>query len=326
MDEPLVVTDVRHRKMSAKAKSSHKYQCYFLYNPEDGKMYSLEELDKKFYCIPDRTGRKMYYIDNEHTGRLEFIAYAELINMCTRSNKPLREVITRKCDNLSENLKQDYLKVKEYLEYLEKNKIVEPVILDFLEWMVLYTQMAFDDFVQMLGGAYVIINGDNGLFYKKFMDYQYQLWGAPVELSLLNRHIGSIRLSKMSSHEKYMDDGYRLGRGSLIKCDLTDVYKTSPEVNPVFDILIGISKDSKYKGHTAFQFEACRMSDLSTWAGHVLTTFTYFSSAVISKIRRQPKANLGAFGYSIWTDTNPLIIPMCYAYDKRNKPISCVRK
>jgi hypothetical protein len=99
-----------------------------------------------------------------------------------------------------------------------------------------------------------------------------------------------------------MKDAFRVGAGQLLLCDKDSLYKTENALkNPRFDILIGRSIDPRFPNDTAFQFESCRMNDLTNFVLHGLVFFEY----------KRVRKNVGAFGYSVFTDKEPLVISTC---------------
>jgi hypothetical protein len=208
-------------------------------------------------------------------------------------------------------------KIKEFLQYYERLGGIEPCILDFLEQLSLFTKMTFSDFTQILGGAYTIIRGDGGRIFRKFkknceqkkfsMGIRYPTsvaietgkWYIPTSLSVETKFWDWV---PMSSHGKYMTDAFRMGAGELVLCDKDSLYKTDyPMKNPKFDILVGKSISEGFEGDTCFQFESCRMDDLINFVKHGLVYFEY----------KRVGKNVGAFGYSAYKDSDPLVIDAC---------------
>uniref|UniRef100_A0A6C0KU96 Uncharacterized protein n=1 Tax=viral metagenome TaxID=1070528 RepID=A0A6C0KU96_9ZZZZ len=279
----------------------------------------------------------MYYILDPRTGALKFISYQKIINICTTSDPEKRQALVNKCLDraLIRRFSDDIGYIKEFLNYYEKinrenevrtangepidisKGVIKPFILDFLEQLSLYTKMTFTDFIDIMGGAYVILKGDKGRIFRKFKAYhQYKyeinvptLVYQPVTYNVLGYklpleypYFKKKDMVPMSSHDRYMSNAFRMGAGELVLCDMEGMYKTSKAIkNPKFDILVGLSTVDKYKGDTAFQMESCRMDSGYNFLVHGAVFFEYLL------VRK----NVGAFKYSVHNDRNPLIIETC---------------
>lgn len=287
-------------------------ECPFLY--EDGVQLSLEGLRDKIFCIPDRKGREMYYTQNKETGLLQFLGYKKFINKCTSTEPHKRQLLIDKClDRKSiQHFTDDVEKVREFLSYYESVGGIEPCILDFLEYLSLYTKMTFEDLTQILGGAFTVLKGDHGRVFRKFQHCQQEKFSIYLPKSIFEwdgtSFIPSFKpkwsrdFVPMSSHDNYMTNAFRMGAGQLVLCDKEGLYKTdNPRKNPRFDILVGLSKSKGFEGDTCFQFESCRMGDLKNFVRHGLVFFEY----------KWVRKNVGAFGYSTYTDAAPLVIDTC---------------
>ena len=279
--------------------SSH---CRFLYDA-DGNQYPTDVIESLVYCIPDRRGRRLYYIQEKETGLLKFVAHDELLKMCVRGNKKLAKALEKRCLDASDIdlVNKDYNVIREYILHFEKTGMIQRCILDFIENLLLYTHMDYYTFLNIMGGAYVVIDGDNGAIHNQFKGCQYSKFSIhiPTEFSLRPKTRDII---PMSSHGKYMTDEYRIGAGNLAFCDLEKHYKEETiSENPRFDILIGKSIDSRFPNQTAFQMESCRMEKTATAILHTLVWFKY----------KYVGKNIGAFGYSTYTDKNPLVLKSC---------------
>ena len=287
-----------------------KDNCFFLY--ERGKKQipiPLDKLKDIIFCIPDRRGRSLYYIKNELTGELKFISYQKLINICTEKKPDVRQHLISTCLNrdVINDFTDDTGHIKNFLYHFQQTGGIDECILDFLEQILLYTHVNYQSFLEIMGGAYVVLKGDRGHIANKFRKCsQHKLEiNIPVGVtweSLFSPGIKYKDVVPMSSHGKYMRDAYRIGAGYLTLCDKEGLYETdNPLKNPRFDILMGTSIDQRYMGDTAFQFESCRMDDLKNFVRHGLVWFEY----------KRVKKNVGAFGYSVYTDKDPLVISTC---------------
>lgn len=266
----------------------------------------LEVMREKIYCIPDRKGRALYYLYDASTKQLQFFGYQNMMNKCLSQTPVVRQHISEQCLDRSvlARFSDDSGRIKQFLRYFEEKGTIEPCILDFLEQLTLFTQMTYADFLQIMGGGYVVLKNDGGRVYRMFKKCEQSKfsWNLPVGVDWSTWSLKTKDVVPMSSHDKYMTGAYRIGAGHLALCDKDGLYSTDePIKNPRFDILLGLSIDPNFPGDTAFQFESCRMDDLTNFVRHGLVYFEY----------RWVRKNVGAFGYSIYTDKTPLVIETC---------------
>ena len=276
--------------------------CKFLQD-EKGNTYPTSVLESMIYCIPDRRGRRLYYIEEKGTGLLKFVAHDDILKQCMRENKKLQKRIQDKCLDLSQidTVSEEYNIIREYLHHFHETGGIDDCILDFIEELLMYTHIDYETFLHIMGGAYVVIDGDDGSIYRKFRKCQYEKFSIRIPTELARRP-KTRDIIPMSSHGAYMSDAYRIGQGNLVMCDLHKKYSDSRALeNPRFDILVGKSIDERYKNQTAFQLESCRMG---TTTSAILHTLVWFEYKYVGK-------NVGAFGYSTYTDRNPLVLKSC---------------
>lgn len=265
--------------------------------------------NEKIFCIPDRKGNKYFYMMDAENGSLVNIANEKDLKKC---NPRIRRVLQKKCSY--ERLHPDDFKILAYLQHYEKTNEMEPCTLDFIEWMLMYTTMTFTQFLEMMNGAYIIIAGDKGTFHKHFYPCHYDIISIPKVSFTSSRRVRvpftqydvQIPVSEvknlipMSSHDNYLSDAYRMGTGILFACDDGSV-KASCKKNDGFEILIGRSKAQGLEGDSAFQFEEYNMASYVNLLLHGVTFAKY----------KYMKQNVGALGFSKYTDKNPLVIPVC---------------
>lgn len=299
------------RSMTKKNALAHKSNCNFLYD-EKGMLLSIEGVNEKIFCIPDRKDRPMYYALDQKTGILKFLGYEKFLKTCISLDPLQRPLLVDKCKDreIVRQFTDDVGKIREFLQFYEKKGGIEPCILDFLEQLSLFTKMTFDDLTEILGGGFTVLKGDKGRIFRKFYEKCRQhKFSVTLPTSLKFEgwfNLPSISSKKdlvpMSSHDKYMTNAFRMGAGELVLCDKEGLYKLeTPRKNPRFDILVGLSISKGFEGDTCFQFESCRMNDLTNFVRHGLVFFEY-------KLHQK---NVGAFGYSTFKDSSPLIIETC---------------
>jgi len=206
----------------------------------------------------------------------------------------------------------DFNKMVKYVTGLTFSVNVSPHILDFLNDLIKYTRLKFNELEEILKGAYVIIKNDMGIFYKKYQKFNYMM---------------ASQLNNTSSHYSFHPNQPRIGEGSI-----HSIYFNKRNDN--FDLIMGTienkrfnkSEKDKEKFSTWFQFEESR--DPKSF-GHTLSTLRYGSSIAKYYVRGTPVTNIGALGRSIYSEYNPLIIRLCQRPNKLSnkfkKLIECYR-
>lgn len=211
---------------------------------------------------------------------------------------------------------------------IENKSLMAKCTYDFLKILLRYTKMTVEDFLEIQNGAYVIINGDDGEIYNMFkqceverlrgirypksilpkfytIDVKVPFYQTRVPIlgyfwyDMIYRHIGP-----MSSHGKYMDKAFRMGQGTLVECKIDPKTNTEKCTNNIFDLLVGISIEYNYFGSTAFQFEHSNMATWKNFLKHIKDFIDYRRSSY----GKSKKMNVGVFGESEYTDSNPLVI------------------
>lgn len=152
-------------------------------------------------------------------------------------------------------------------------------IYDFIEDLLLYTNITYEKLKEIFRGAFVIIRGDKKSFYEKYnnVKYIYQI----AKLS-----------DGTTSHKSGEENQLRLGAGDLISCG--DVCK---KTSNFFDLLVGTTDESHSydKGDSSsdtwFQFEYAK-NDTENKDKHFISTIVHL----------QTYRNVGPFGTSKYTD------------------------
>jgi len=180
-------------------------------------------------------------------------------------------------------IEKNQLKILEHIDkYKDK---IDKLFIIIICYLVKYTEFDYNDFKQLLKGAFFIIKNDNGFFYEKLKIYS-------------NRRKDCFR--NKSSHNSCQKI-HRIGKHFI--------YDINGKINKNYDCLIGkkcsvkhysISKD-KYNHDNCnswFQFEKTRTDTSLNKLKHSFDYVKYFIT----------KRNIGPFGYSKYTENNPIIL------------------
>ena len=221
----------------------------------------------------------------------------------------------------------DFRKIALYITKLTLNYYVSEHIIQFFHDLLKYTDVKFDDIIEILNGAYVVIKHDKQYFYNKYKKYNYMM---------VDQGFGG------SSHYSHVRQA-RIGNGTLVD-PLNDIE------NDAFDLLIGSIDNNRlpqdgthyYHGYsTWFQFEAGRgdlpsSSNPISWytgkptihsARHWESSIKYFGNKSKQYILNKTPwsggdvKNVGALGESIYNDSNPLVLNLCKHPKKINHKI-----
>jgi hypothetical protein len=223
----------------------------------------------------------------------------------------------------------DFRKIALYITKLTLNYYVSQHIIHFFHDLLKYTDVKFDDIIEILNGAYVVIKDDKQHFYNKYKKYNYMM---------VDQGFGG------SSHYSHVRQA-RIGNGTLVD-PLNDIE------NDAFDLLIGsidnsrlpkegIQRNKIYGYSTWFQFEAGRgdlpsSSNPISWytgkptihsARHWESSIKYFGNKSKQYILNKTPwsggdvKNVGALGESIYNDSNPLVLNLCKHPKKINHKI-----
>jgi hypothetical protein len=226
---------------------------------------------KKQTCIEDRKGETAWY-EESADGRLTTRKQAAV---CTPSDR---------------KFPADFYVLSKYLRFVTaSNPAVRGHVLDFLQDLIMYTKVNVDTMTDILAGAFTVLDGDRGSFYRKYKRFAYT----------------HVPLVPISSHGEFLSRQYRMGAGSLMACPDFDCDAGPRASNSQFDILFGICKIVPCTGDSAFQFERSRMDSMASLLAHGSDYLAF------KKEKRKNKEfrNIGCFGSSVHTDANPLYLP-----------------
>jgi hypothetical protein len=165
------------------------------------------------------------------------------------------------------------------IEYIDKYKYdIDDFFIILLCHLVKYTNFEYKDLKHLLKGAKFVIKNDEGIFYNKLKKYSKK------------RDMFKHKSSHYSCHKIH-----RIGKHTI--------YNTNGKVNKNYDCVIGkICFDKNNKKHddcnSWFQFEKTRTD---TTVNKLKHSFDYLKHLIT-------KQNVGPFGYSRYTDKNPIIL------------------
>tara|TARA_B110000858_G_scaffold96814_1_gene111449 strand:+ start:448 stop:1446 length:999 start_codon:yes stop_codon:yes gene_type:complete len=311
----------RSRTLSNVDIQQKKASCPGIWKPS-GIMMSDSELRKKVVCINDRRGISRYYIKNDDTGGRDYIGQDKKWAYCV-ADPEKRALITCDISSAIDTTDSDYIKVANYITTLASHGEVEPFIIDFIEDLLIYTDVSTDNILEILKGAFVLLHGDQGMFYDIYNS---------------NKYMYATKKAKTSSHYSIVKQA-RMGKGTLIsmgddvrennffelimgKNIILDDKSWNPEIADTYHKLSAMRKKAflsqhQTDQHTWFQFEASRgslpncgnvLANISAKpcmlnVGHIESTGKYLLTG-----RTQ---NIGPFGKSRYTESNPLVIKLC---------------
>jgi len=311
----------RSKILSSAAIEHKKTTCSGIWK-SSGTMMSDLELQEKVICINDRRGVSRYYIKNDETGGRDYIGQDKKWAYCV-ADPEKRALITCDIASAIDTTDSDYIKVANYITALSSHGEVEPFIVDFIEDLLIYTDVSTDDILEILKGAFVLLHGDQGIFYDIYHS---------------NKYMYATKKARTSSHYSIVKQA-RMGKGTLIsmgddarrsnffelimgKNVLLDDKSWNPKIAEMYNKLSVIQKKAFLSQHqsdqnTWFQFEAARgtlpnsgnlLATISAKpsminVGHVKSTGKYLLTG--------RKKNIGPFGQSRYTEANPLVIKLC---------------
>ena len=221
-------------------------------------------------------------------------------------------------------------------------------IYDLIEDLMLFSKdITLDNIKQIFNGGYVIMSGDKGAFYRKQYENKNYYTISYHRDDLKLPKAGKWKMTSMgSSHHSEEPRQLRIGVGSLVNTDNT-------EYNDLFDIIMGTYPiEGPNYGDTWFQFEKGRAMSYKhqnlTYSGdatsmvHTIPSLYYFGTIGVNTLLRpivpkdvepdsglgeidQLKMNYGPFGWSIYTEDNPLVLNIC-GFEPNGELQSCIRK
>jgi hypothetical protein len=228
---------------------------------------------KRKTCIRDRKGETAWHEQSEQ-GRLT-----------TRKQPAV-------CIPVENKFPADFYVLSKYLRFVTvSHPDVRGHVLDFLQDLILYTGVNVESMNDILAGAFTVLDGDRGSFYRKYKQYAY----------------ARIPLVPVSSHGQFLSKQFRMGAGSLVHCPAFNCEKHEAAItaNPQFDILFGICNIVPCTGDSAFQFERSRMDSMAS----LLTHGADYLAFKKEKRKNKDFRNIGCFGTSPHTDSNPFYLP-----------------
>lgn len=317
----------RSRKASRKSIENKIATCAGIWKPS-GEMITEEALKDKVICLSERKRHgKRYYISNDVTGKLDYIGQNGQWAYCV-ADPEIRKKI--QCDIIEEIDKtdSDYIKVANYITLLSLHMDVEPYIVNFIEDLLIYTNVTPENISEILNGAFVLLEGDDGIFYDKYHSNNYMYvtkkQGTSSHYSIIKQaRIGSGKLLSMKDtgdHSHFFD--LLMGKNIII-----DGQPWNPKIAEAYKQLGTVRelRPRMWQGHTKhtwFQFEKARGTKpddgnfIANYRnkptmfnlGHIESTVYYYGS-LASK-------NIGPFGNSIYTEKKPLKIKLCKKLEK----------
>jgi hypothetical protein len=214
------------------------------------------DFKKKVYCITDKKGKKRFYY-NQNEKKHPFIGFEKDVNRCLEATKN-KININEFCKKspINEERNKEIQELFDFINFLEEHTKetgdIDLQIFDFLRELVFLTNINVESLDEILKGAFTIIEGDGGLFHKKYPGTSV----TKEEPFYMN----------LSSHWSEKPQ-HRNGNASL--------YNIEKKENDTFDLLMGTSilpdfRESmilfptlftcKGKDHNASHIEGCNGS------------------------------------------------------------------
>ena len=275
-------------------------------------MSEFTDNKSKFSVESKKFNQKTLISQNKSSKKNEKLKIKAKRHLIHNMSKKKRNKIIKYIKREIEADPNDFNKMVKYVTGLTFSVNVSPHILDFLNDLIKYTRLKFNELEEILKGAYVIIRNDMGIFYKKYKKFNYMM---------------ASQLNNTSSHYSFHPKQPRIGEGSI-----HSIYFNKRNDN--FDLIMGTIENKRFNKHekdedkfsTWFQFEESR--DPRSF-GHTLSTIRYGSSIAKYYVRGTPVTNIGALGKSIYSEYNPLVIRLCQRPNKLSnkfkKLIECYR-
>tara|TARA_B100001741_G_scaffold313547_1_gene320221 strand:+ start:3010 stop:3870 length:861 start_codon:yes stop_codon:yes gene_type:complete len=275
-------------------------------------MSEFTDNKSKFSVESKKFNQKTLISQNKSSKKNEKLKIKAKRHLIHNMSKKKRNKIIKYIKREIEADPNDFNKMVKYVTGLTFSVNVSPHILDFLNDLIKYTRLKFNELEEILKGAYVIIRNDMGIFYKKYKKFNYMM---------------ASQLNNTSSHYSFHPKQPRIGEGSI-----HSIYFNKRNDN--FDLIMGTIENKRFNKHekdedkfsTWFQFEESR--DPRSF-GHTLSTIRYGSSIAKYYVRGTPVTNIGALGRSIYSEYNPLVIRLCQRPNKLSnkfkKLIECYR-
>ena len=255
----------------------------------------------------------------------------------------IRQEIIRDIEQIMLVSDNDKKKSALYITKLCYSYDVYEYVLDFFEDLLKYTNATFENIIEILNGAFVVLKTDGSYFYHKYKPFNYVMSGIDAERKPTARE-GFL----YGSSHKSLSKQARIGRGSIESTTSDHQSVTGRTSSDQFDLLLGqISNRDIYNwssepnsslgNSTWFQFEYARGSLPTSFnpiarftnkptlhsTGHWIGTIKYGIQSKLIGPRNQ-----GPLGTSTYTESNPLIINTCARMKRKDikfprKRITC---
>lgn len=287
-----------------------------------GDWRNLDEIREHVSCVPDRKHVNQFYHRRAKRGKLAKTAAFDhfgneqdmsgcltIYNDATGQSVTLDQIADCHLENISV-VNPGYGEMLKYLQALQDTGLVSDTILEFLGELVEYTNVTAESLREILNGAFTVIRGDNGFFYRSFKQTEDAMTCSEWVCGIAE-----------TSHDS-MDPQYRLGQRSMVGPELLIDRERAP-TSHIFDLLVGTSvlPGDLYRC-TWFQFEYARLTGQTMLGGlwnrvveHLVAFVKYKSTG----------RNQGVFGGSVHAEYNkPLILDLCGMDWNLNSPKACV--
>ena len=198
-------------------------------------------------------------------------------------------------------------KLKPYLKSLrkilkEKGEKKSSIILFVLEWLNANTNIDVKGLREIFKGAYTVIDGDiGGLYYEtcKMTQKINNSEAASIFVGFPHSSHASCPQRKhpictIPGHKNQM----RLGQGTLFDCERSGACDARNK-SVFFDLLMGITCDSKQAGNTWFQFEYARITGVN-WSEKFVNKYIKHLRAFL--LYKGSGKNQGMFGSSLYKE------------------------
>jgi hypothetical protein len=298
-------------KISKKGKETFKQKCGPLFDIKKNKYKTKKQIINKFRCKKTKTGKELLYFKrgkeylnipkkqlHEHRCFKNYNKYYTEDKSNSESDLTMDDLLTGCSKTQFEDINPEYVKLSNFVEKLDTKLDVDDNITSFIKDLVEYTNINLYGIKEIFNGAFVVIKGDHGYFFKK-----YKLIGRECKLR--------IKIAESSHDSLYKNPQYRMGNGVLYNYDSSKSLK----LNNAFDLLVGTSPIEEFYGDTWIQFEYANIKGfVNKYMRHVYSFLKYKLSG----------KNVGPLGTSEYTEyTKPLILEVCVTED--GKPIKCIR-
>jgi len=311
--------------MKRQAEENFKQNCHFFYSKNKDTYKTIREIKNSIKCQSTlgKKSRKLLYARREDKDEYDFISQQQIRdNLCISNyNKYLdperkikhhkklnfKDLFSNCSTNTFSSINEDYEKLVKYSSELTEELKVDELIKQFINDLIIYTNINEKGLHELFNGAFIIIR-DKGFFYNRFK--------CPGKARICNTKIFMAESSHDSLHK---DQQYRLGNGILYNCDTTGSCNRN-STNSVFDLLLGTSPVEYFYGDTWIQFEYANL--LTVWNKYGLHLYSYIKHKLSGQ-------NVGPLGNSDYAEyTKPLILEICYPEVCETgdcNPIPCVR-